>query len=80
MNNLVTDVKSLELETLKNLKSSKSNNTLRAYKADFRDFALFFENMQKMNYQSKVARTEDVNIELGDIADPELDNELLMVQ
>ena len=41
MNDLVTDVKSLELETLKNLKSSKASNTLRAYKADFRDFALF---------------------------------------
>ena len=41
MNDLVTDVKNLELETLKNLKSSKANNTLRAYKADFRDFALF---------------------------------------
>ncbi len=41
MNDLVTDVKSLELETLKNLKSSKALNTLRAYKADFRDFALF---------------------------------------
>ena len=41
MNDLVTDVKSLELETLKNLKNSKANNTLRAYKADFRDFALF---------------------------------------
>jgi len=41
MKDLVTDVKSLELETLKNLKSSKANNTLRAYKADFKDFALF---------------------------------------
>ena len=41
MNDLVTDVKSLELETLKNLKSSKATNTLRAYKADFRDFTLF---------------------------------------
>ncbi len=41
MNDLVTDVKSLEIETLKNLKSSKAYNTLRAYKADFRDFALF---------------------------------------
>ena len=41
MNDLVTDVKSLELETLKNLKSSKAKNTLRAYKADFADFALF---------------------------------------
>ena len=43
MNELVTDVKSLELETLKNLKSSKAINTLRAYKADFKDFALFCE-------------------------------------
>ena len=41
MNDLVTDVKSLELETLKNLKSSKAVNTLRAYKADFKDFTLF---------------------------------------
>jgi len=41
MNDLVTDVKSLELETLKNLKTSKSINTLRAYKADYKDFARF---------------------------------------
>jgi len=41
MSDLVTDVKSLELETLKNLKSSKASNTLRAYKADYKDFALF---------------------------------------
>ena len=41
MNDLVTDVKTLELETLKNLKSSKASNTLRAYKADYKDFALF---------------------------------------
>ena len=41
MNNLITDVKSLELETLKNLKNSKANNTLRAYKSDFKDFSIF---------------------------------------
>ena len=41
MRDLVTDVKSLELETLKNLKSSKALNTLRAYKADYKDFASF---------------------------------------
>ena len=41
MNDLVTDVKSLELETLKNLKSSKALNTLRAYKAVYKDFASF---------------------------------------
>ncbi len=41
MNELVTDLKSLELETLKNLKNSKAANTLRAYKADFSDFSVF---------------------------------------
>jgi len=41
MNELVTDIKSLELETLKNLKNSKTANTLRAYKADFKDFSTF---------------------------------------
>ena len=41
MNNLITDVKSLEIETLKNLNNSKSNNTLKAYRSDFRDFSSF---------------------------------------
>ena len=41
MNNIITDVKNLELETLKNLKNSKSNNTLKAYQSDFKDFTAF---------------------------------------
>ena len=41
MKNLITDVKSLELETLQNLKNSKANNTLRAYQSDFKDFSAF---------------------------------------
>ena len=41
MNKLITDVKSLEIETLNNLKNSKANNTLRAYQSDFRDFSAF---------------------------------------
>ena len=41
MNNLVTDIKSLELETLENLRQSKSSNTLRAYQSDYKDFAAF---------------------------------------
>ncbi len=41
MNNIITDVKSLELETLKNLRNSKANNTLRAYQSDYRDFSAF---------------------------------------
>jgi site-specific recombinase XerD len=41
MNNLITDIKKLELETIKNLKNSKSTNTLRAYQSDYNDFSLF---------------------------------------
>ena len=41
MNELTTDLKSLHEATLNNLKSSKANNTLRAYKSDFRDFGAF---------------------------------------
>ena len=41
MNNIITDVKTLELETLKNLKNSKAKNTVRAYESDFKDFSLF---------------------------------------
>jgi len=41
MNNIVTDIKALQEETLLNLQSSKANNTVRAYKSDFNDFSLF---------------------------------------
>tara|TARA_B100000745_G_scaffold275715_1_gene205320 strand:- start:86 stop:1003 length:918 start_codon:yes stop_codon:yes gene_type:complete len=41
MNELITDLKSIELETLANLKMSKANNTIRAYKSDFKDFSMF---------------------------------------
>ncbi len=41
MNEIITDLKSLQEETLKNLKSSKALNTVRAYKSDFKDFGLF---------------------------------------
>ena len=41
MNELTTDLKSLHEETLNNLKISKANNTLRAYKSDFTDFRIF---------------------------------------
>ena len=41
MNEIVTDLKKLHEDTLSNLKNSKANNTLRAYKSDFRDFEIF---------------------------------------
>jgi site-specific recombinase XerD len=41
MNDIITDIKALQEETLLNLQSSKANNTIRAYKSDFNDFGLF---------------------------------------
>ena len=41
MNDIITDIKALQEETLLNLKNSKANNTVRAYKSDFNDFGLF---------------------------------------
>ena len=49
MNELITDIKSLEIETLKNLKNSKAANTLRAYKSDFKDFSVLY----RTNAQSR---------------------------
>ena len=56
MNNLITDLKNLEIETLKNLRNSKSNNTLRAYESDFRDFSKFCvkNNFSAMPTQPKI--------------------------
>jgi len=41
MTDIITDIKALQEETLINLQNSKANNTVRAYKSDFRDFGLF---------------------------------------
>ena len=41
MNDIITDLKALQEETLLNLQSSKAINTVRAYKSDFKDFGLF---------------------------------------
>ena len=41
MNNIITDIKALQEETILNLKNSKAKNTIRAYKSDFADFSLF---------------------------------------
>ena len=49
MSDLVKDIVSIELETLNNIKSSKSLNTIRAYKSDFRDFSNF---CKKNNFKS----------------------------
>ena len=56
MNNLITDIKKLELETIKNLKNSKSTNTLRAYQSDYKDFSFFCSKngFQAMPTQPKI--------------------------
>ena len=41
MNDIITDIKALQEETLINLQSSKARNTVRAYKSDFSDFGVF---------------------------------------
>ena len=41
MNEIITDIKVLQKETVLNLQNSKANNTVRAYKSDYKDFGLF---------------------------------------
>ena len=41
MNDIITDIKALQEETLLNLRSSKANNTVRAYNSDFINLGLF---------------------------------------
>ena len=41
MKEITTKLKELEIETLSNVRSSKADNTLKAYKSDFRDFKIF---------------------------------------
>ena len=56
MNNLIIDIKTLELETIKNLRNSKSVNTIRAYQSDYKDFSLFCSKngFQAMPTQPKI--------------------------
>ena len=68
MNNLISDLKSLSDQTLNNLKSSKSQNTLRAYKSDFRDFIIF---CRKFNLNSLPADPKTVSIYLTHLSKEE---------
>ena len=61
MNELVNDLKKLELETLKNLKNSKSANTLRAYESDYKDFSIF---CAKNNFSSMPADPKIISLYL----------------
>ena len=55
MKDLVNNLKNLEAETFKNLRSSKSDNTIRAYKADFEDFKNFCVN-NKLSYMPSIPK------------------------
>ena len=65
MNDLSTDLKVLQDETLINLRSSKANNTLRAYKSDFKDFSLF---CIKHNPQSMPSNPNTVSVYLTSLS------------
>ena len=56
MTNILTNIKKLELETINNLKNSKSFNTLRAYQSDYNDFSIFCSKngFQSMPTQPKI--------------------------
>lgn len=59
MNKILNKISNLELETLENIKSSKSTNTLRAYKSDFTDFINF---CKEYNFQSIPANAKTVSL------------------
>jgi site-specific recombinase XerD len=69
MNNIITDLKALQDETLLNLKSSKANNTIRAYKSDFRDFGLF---CSKNGFRSLPSEPRTISLYLTYLATKEI--------
>ena len=65
MNELVNDIKSLELETLNNLKNSKAPNTLRAYESDYKEFTAF---CVKNNFNSLPANPKILSLYLTNLS------------
>ena len=65
MNNILTNIKNLELETIKNLKNSKSLNTLRAYQSDFNDFTSF---CKKNGFQSMPTLPKIISLYLTELS------------
>ena len=61
MNEIITDIKALQEETLLNLQNSKANNTVRAYKSDFKDFGIF---CAKNGFKSLPSETKIVSLYL----------------
>ena len=65
MSNLVKDLSSIELETLDNIRSSKSVNTIRAYKSDFNHFVNF---CKKNNFKPLPADPKIVSFYITDLS------------
>ena len=65
MSNLVKDLSSIELETLDNIRSSKSVNTLRAYKSDFNHFIDF---CKKNNFRLLPADPKIISFYITDLS------------
>jgi len=61
MNELITNIKALQNQTLTNLKNSKANNTIRAYRSDFKDFSVF---CAKNSFKSLPTDTKIVSLYL----------------
>ena len=69
MNDIITDIKTLQEETLLNLKSSKALNTVRAYKSDFKDFGIFCSQngFKSLPSEPKIVSLYLTNLSIKDI-------------
>ena len=65
MNELINKLQQLEKETITNLGSSKSLNTLRAYKSDFYDFEKFCSNF---GFKSLPSDPKAISLYLTDLS------------
>jgi site-specific recombinase XerD len=65
MNHIIAKLQDLETQTFKNIRSSKSENTLRAYKADILRFNTFCTNL---NLKSLPAQPKTVSLFLTELS------------
>ena len=65
MSNIVKDLSSIELETFDNIRTSKSINTIRAYKSDFNHFVNF---CKKNNFKPLPADPKIVSFYITDLS------------
>ena len=65
MSNIVKDISSIEIETLDNIRSSKSANTIRAYKSDFNHFMDF---CKKNNFRPLPADPKIISFYITDLS------------